>query len=215
MVRAAHRLVRPRRFRPEGAYCFSRLFRMESPLSDWHKQASGNSEVRPTARILLLDLDGNTLLFCGRAEDGSRFWFTPGGEIEPGEKAEVAALRELFEETGITDARLEAEIWRRSRNGMFLGHMREFRERWFMARVQQFEPNTSGFNQLERDTIIESRWWSLAELRASPDRLVPSDLPDRLQTLLRDGPPERPIDLSKPENLDETDTSGSAVPHFS
>src|SRR5215207_9112286 len=110
----------------------------DHPLSDWHSQPSGNFEVRPTARVLLLDLDDNTLLFCGRADAGSRFWFTPGGGIEPGEEAKAAALRELFEETGITNVRLEAEIWRRSQTGVFLGKMREFRERWFLARVPTF-----------------------------------------------------------------------------
>lgn len=167
-------------------------------MSDWHNQSSGSIEVRPAARVLLLDFEDNTLLFCGRAEDGSRFWFTPGGEIEPGEEAEVAAHRELFEETGITNVRLETEIWRRSQSGIFLGQRREFRERWFLARVKRFEPNTTGFNQLERDTILENRWWSLAELRVSRDRLVPSDLVARLDTLLRNGPPERPIDISEP-----------------
>lgn len=171
---------------------------MVFPLSDWHNQASSNIEVRPTARVLLLDLDNNTLLFCGRAEDGSRFWFTPGGGIEAGEEAEAAALRELFEETGITGVSLEGEVWRRSRCGFFLGQMLEFRERWFLARVPRFDPNTTGFNQIERDTIIENRWWSSSELAVSRERLVPPDLAARLHALLQDGPPEHPVDISEP-----------------
>jgi hypothetical protein len=46
--------------------------------------------------------------------------------------------------------------------------------------------------------MLEHRWWSLSELRACPDRLGPPDLPDRLETLLRDGPPAEPIDLTCP-----------------
>ena len=68
------------------------------------------------------------------------------------------------------------EIWRRTVIGPFDGIVREFRERWFCARVPQFELDTRGFDQLERDTITEHRWWALAELDTWHERLVPSDL---------------------------------------
>jgi 8-oxo-dGTP diphosphatase len=51
--------------------------------------------VDPDGRILLQLRDGNTRIDPHR-------WCLPGGAVEPGEDAVTAALRELFEETGLT-----------------------------------------------------------------------------------------------------------------
>lgn len=51
-----------------------------------------------TAGILLLDGEGRILL-QRRGDDGN--WCIPGGAVEPGETVEAAAIREVFEETGI------------------------------------------------------------------------------------------------------------------
>jgi 8-oxo-dGTP pyrophosphatase MutT (NUDIX family) len=146
--------------------------------------------------VLLLDEHHCTLLFCANDHQGSRFWFTPGGGANPGESPQEAALRELTEETGLTGVELGPEIWVRTRRGVFDGVMREFRERWFVVTVARFELDTSGFDQLERDTILEHRWWSLDELRACPDRLMLPRMADHLESLLTSGPPPAPVDLS-------------------
>lgn len=45
--------------------------------------------------------DGKVLLVRRGRPPGKDFWSLPGGKVEPGETHEVAALREVLEETGI------------------------------------------------------------------------------------------------------------------
>lgn len=166
-------------------------------VRDWPGFTTDGVIIRPTVRVLLLDLDDCALLFRGRNPDGARFWFTPGGGADPGERAEETAHRKLFEETGLAGVTLGGEIWRRTVRGEFEGQIREFRERWFLARVPRFELNTSGFNEIERDTISQHRWWALEELRSTSDRIAPVDLAEHLDRLLRTGIPGAPIDISR------------------
>lgn len=151
--------------------------------------------VRPTARVLLLDHLDRVLLFHGLdpAEPGVRFWFPPGGGMEPGESAEQAALRELQEETGLRDIELGPHIWNRRHVLWFNGMHTDVRETWFIARVPAFEVDTSGFTELEKVVMPEHRWWTHTELASATDLLTPRELPRLLRGLLDDGPPLAPV----------------------
>ena len=153
--------------------------------------------VRPGVRVVLIDADERVLLFAGTADDGSRFWFPPGGGIEPGESAEETARREVREETGLANLELAGEFGRRRHVVAWGGVSYDLRERWFLARVAPFEIDISGFTDIERAMLVDHRWWTIDEMAASGDRLVPANLAVLARSLLRDGPPERPIDLPR------------------
>ncbi len=58
---------------------------------------------------MLLDPQERILLLYGHQPDDG--WFTPGGGPEGDETREEAALRELMEEGGVTEAEFGAVLW--------------------------------------------------------------------------------------------------------
>lgn len=137
--------------------------------------------VRNAARVLLLDPQGRVLLVQGGDPadlSAGTWWFTPGGGVEPGETAEVAARREAFEETGHHVATLTGPVARRSSVFPFDGRLIEQREQFFAAHVPAFQPTTDGWTALERRALTGLRWWTLDELRATTETVYPANLAD-------------------------------------
>jgi len=150
---------------------------------------------RPTARVLLLDDADRLLLFRSLDDRGAAFWYPVGGRVEAGETVQDAAVRELHEETGLSNVQLGPEVWRRRHVVGWRGVEYDIRERWFIARVDRFDIDTSGFTHAERTEVLEHRWWSPAELANAKERLVPADLAARLTELLTKGPPAEPREV--------------------
>lgn len=153
--------------------------------------------IRPTVRILLIDEQNRVLLFRGEdpLQPTTRFWFPPGGGIENGETSEAAARREVLEETGLKDFSLGPHIWNRRHVFTFYGKLQDVREVWFLARVADFEVDTSGFTEVEKRVVKEHRWWTQKELAETRDFLTPRALDSLLTEILTSGPPLTPRDV--------------------
>ena len=134
---------------------------------------------RLTSRVLLFDRDDRILLFLTKAPDTSGIarWLTPGGGVDPGESHADAAVRELFEETGLTGVELGEPVWAHDFTVEWdaadhdTGHA-EF----YTAVVDQFEPSNSNWTEDEHVDVLEHRWWTLAELLVTKDPYEPKEL---------------------------------------
>ncbi|MGI5286748.1 NUDIX hydrolase [Nonomuraea polychroma] len=150
---------------------------------------------RPSARVVLIDDTDRLLLFSSHNKlGGTARWYTPGCGLHPGEAHQDAALRELYEETGLTGVRLGPEVWRgrpwtMTRDGVTY----EVQQRYYLARVPIFEIDTTRMEDFEKTSITGHRWWTAQELAETADLLRPAGLPRLLACLLADGPPHHPI----------------------
>jgi 8-oxo-dGTP diphosphatase len=153
--------------------------------------------IREAVRALVIDPAERVLLVRFEFPTATR-WALPGGGLEPGETHLDALRRELREEIGLVDAEIGPQIWHRLHivpfiNGEFDGQ----RERIFLIRAGVFEPAPElTWEQMNAEFVHELRWWTLAEIAASDAHFVPGELHDLLTSLLRDGPPIDPIDVS-------------------
>ena len=148
----------------------------------------------PTARVggrlLIVDPDERVLLIHERIEGAGTHWLTPGGGVEAGEDPRDAATREGLEEIGV---RLELPagqpaVLTTRRLWSWAGISYDQVDHFFLARVPAgLQVSPQGLTAMERQTLLGYAWWTIAELRATDETLLPADLGDVLDRVLHAG----------------------------
>ena len=155
---------------------------------------------RPAARVVLLDKEKHIFLVKGsdpmRPEKGT-WWEIPGGGIEPGERSEDAARRELYEECGFSDVVVGPCIWTQYVEFDFAMYHFKSDERIHIAEInKRAEWDPKGLEALEAAAFEEGRWWALDDLLASEEQTLPERLREFLPQIVEGDLPDTPIDIS-------------------
>lgn len=163
---------------------------------EWELDADGFPH-RDAARIVVVDSQKRILLILGHDIDdrGHFWWFTPGGGLDQGETPRQGAVRELWEETGLTVApeRFVGPVLERNAVFHFYKRTRKQDELFFLLEISDDEReliDSGRDRQLtvsEMDLLDEFRWWTLEELEAamaSSTTVYPRDLDERLRAWL-------------------------------
>ena len=156
-------------------------------------------EFRPAARVLLIDDKERALLMRVATPDDPdiRLWITPGGGLDANETHEEAALRELYEETGLHGVKLGPCIWKRRHTWQWEDKWIESDEWFYLLRVPTFAVKATAPDEWEMQYVHEYRWWSVPEMIASRDAeiFVPRTLPELLPEILAGEVPAQPVDV--------------------
>ena len=169
------------------------------------ERAEHGLPLRRTARIVLADDRDRVLLFrfvdAESDVPGGVWWGTPGGGVDEGESLPRAAARELFEETGlrVPATGFDRVVARSEGAARFCGRDQWYEHHFYFHRIDAgrsggFELDASRWEQAERDTIAEHRWWTVAELASTAERVYPPGLARILPDLLAGRLPAEPYD---------------------
>jgi 8-oxo-dGTP pyrophosphatase MutT (NUDIX family) len=119
--------------------------------------------LRNSIKVLLLNSKKELLLMCvddprTYSVDGvpkGKFWCLTGGAIEPDETLEQAALREIYEETGIGSENIELGpvVWGGEFDLIFSGKFTHFKQKFIVAKTKQDKISLEFLTQDEKAVV--------------------------------------------------------------
>lgn len=142
---------------------------------------------RRAVRALILTPQGELLLIRVRSPDGQVFWIAPGGGIKSSESVEEALRREMKEELGLLDFREGPVVWRRHHTFNWGERRISQREEYRIVHAERFEAAMG--DAAEAAFAIELRWWPIADLGQTSERLTPPSLATIVSGYLENGAP--------------------------
>jgi len=152
-------------------------------------------EPRRCARVLVIDERDQVLLLhsSGFVTPESEFWVTIGGGIDGGETAAEAAVRELFEETGlrVNPAELGEPVGHTTGTWWmgFDDHV------FFLLRVDRFTVDFAHLEASEIGELTGSAWLSIDQLQAIDHGVFPVPVADLTKRLIGGNVPTEPVEL--------------------
>jgi 8-oxo-dGTP pyrophosphatase MutT (NUDIX family) len=140
---------------------------------------------RRVSRILLFDEHDAVLLMMTASPLLSTpvvRWLTPGGGVEDHESHSEGAIRELFEETGLSVDEIGEPVHTVQGISEFAdGTVQSTYAEFFVTRTSRFDPVNDNWMENEFVDITDIRWWTAEELEASGEPFAPLNLPDLIR----------------------------------
>ena len=137
--------------------------------------------IRRAVRAVVLEGTRMLLVRFEHPVTGESWWATPGGGVEEGESDEQALRRELREEAGLEAFDLGPRVLVREHTFPWGGRLIHQVEHIHVVRVAGHEPRPT--IDLAAEGVTELRWWTLAELESTSERVYPDGIPELVRTL--------------------------------
>lgn len=165
--------------------------------------------VRKSVRLLILNDKNETLLSRYEGLDIHEPGYAPldshweviGGGIDAGETMLEAAMREAYEESGLTDNDLKVGpiIWQGSNEIVYNGEHLTAHHTYMLAHLTREiaadDIIPQGLTEEELGFMVGFKWWSVDELKITTENIIPPALRIELPKIINGDIPASPLEF--------------------